>query len=229
MRAQTLRAVGPFGRAVERHHASCAIGSGVELDGHRVRLLSSSVSVPFQPGSTNPAVAWTISPRRPRLDLPSTRATRSAGSSTRSSVRPRQNSPGWMTNGSSLPISDLFGQVRRHVAQVDRADAVVVEDPERVTQAQVHRAGCTMAGSQGSTTSRRPSTSRRIVPSDIAEWTSTRGSLPGSLLAATRQHGRPDGGAVRARMAPRTAGVRMRTSRADRLLRIGVRALATAH
>ncbi len=41
------------------------------------------------------------------------RATMSSGSSTHSSVRPRQNSPGWMTNGSSSSTTDLLGQVAR--------------------------------------------------------------------------------------------------------------------
>src|SRR5436309_1938159 len=46
---------------------SCAISSpGYSLMGTLVRLLSSSVSVPFHPGSQNPAVAWTIRPSRPR-------------------------------------------------------------------------------------------------------------------------------------------------------------------
>jgi hypothetical protein len=42
---------------------SCAIGSPAHsLIGTRVRLFSSSVSVPCQPGSQKPAVAWTIRP-----------------------------------------------------------------------------------------------------------------------------------------------------------------------
>ena len=90
---------------------SCAIGSPAQsLIGTRVRLFSSRVRVPFQPGSQKPAVAWTISPSRPSEDLPSIRATMSSGSATYSSVAPRQNSPGWITNGSSSPI--VIGSVR---------------------------------------------------------------------------------------------------------------------
>ena len=90
---------------------SCATGRPAHsLIGTRVRLLSSSVSVPCQPGSQKPAVACTISPRRPSEDLPSIRATMSSGSETYSSVAPRQNSPGWITNGSSGAI--VIGSVR---------------------------------------------------------------------------------------------------------------------
>ena len=78
---------------------SWAIGlPGQSTIGTRVRLVISSVSVPLKPGSTKPAVACTISPSRPRLDLPSMRATMSSGSSTHSTVVPSTNSPGWMTN-----------------------------------------------------------------------------------------------------------------------------------
>src|SRR5947199_298402 len=40
---------------------------GQSLIGIRVRLVISSVRVPAKPGSTKPAVAWTISPRRPTV------------------------------------------------------------------------------------------------------------------------------------------------------------------
>ena len=46
---------------------SCAIGlPGQRMIGTRVRLVISSVSVPLKPGSTKPAVAWTMRPSRPR-------------------------------------------------------------------------------------------------------------------------------------------------------------------
>ena len=74
---------------------SWAIGlPGQSTIGTRVRLVISRVSVPRQPGSTKPAVAWTMSPRRPSELLPSMRATRSSGSSTHSSVRPRHELAG---------------------------------------------------------------------------------------------------------------------------------------
>ena len=106
-----------------------------------MRLVISSVSVPLKPGSTKPAVAWTISPSRPRLDLPSIRATTSSGISTYSCVRPSANSPGWITNGSSPSITTSSVRLRRRVAQVDRRGAVVVEHAERVAQPQVDRRG----------------------------------------------------------------------------------------
>ena len=49
---------------------SWAIGlPGHSTIGTRVRFVISSVSVPLKPGSTKPAVAWTMSPSRPRLLL----------------------------------------------------------------------------------------------------------------------------------------------------------------
>jgi hypothetical protein len=46
----------------------------------RVAMLDSSrVMWPSQPASMNPAVEWISRPRRPRLDLPSRRPTRSVG------------------------------------------------------------------------------------------------------------------------------------------------------
>ena len=45
---------------------SWAIGlPGHRMIGTRVRLVISSVSVPLKPGSTKPAVAWTMRPSRP--------------------------------------------------------------------------------------------------------------------------------------------------------------------
>ena len=93
--------------------------------------------MPLKPGSTNPAVACTISPSRPSELLPSIRETMSSGISTYSCVRPSANSPGWMTNGSLALDHDLLGEVRGRVAQVDRRGAVVVEDAERVAEPQV--------------------------------------------------------------------------------------------
>ena len=138
-----------------------------------------------------------------------------------------------MTNGSSCPIDDLLGQVRRHVAQVDRRDAVVGEDPEGVAQAQVDRRRLHHRRSHGSTTSRPSSTRRRSVPSEIAEWTSTRGSLPrlaACRAAAQAEHG---GAAVRSPRGPRAgaaAGWDAAAARTrDGLLRRGLLVLRTAH
>ena len=76
-------------------------------------------------------------PRRPRLDLPSMRATTSSGSSTYSSGAPEDELAG--VDDERLLVADLheLGEVLRRVGQVDRRDAVVVEDAERAAQAQV--------------------------------------------------------------------------------------------
>src|ERR1035437_9043292 len=71
---------------------------------------SSSVSLPFQPGSTYPAVEWISRPRRPSDDLPSSRATISSGSSTHSSVWPSTNSsPGW--RASRRWVDEIVGEL----------------------------------------------------------------------------------------------------------------------
>src|SRR3954471_22077231 len=149
---------------------SCAIGlPGHRTMGTRVRLVISSVSVPLKPGSTKPAVAWTMSPRRPRLDLPSMRATTSSGSSTYSSVRPRTNSPGWMTNDSSSPTSTssvrFCGGSARSMAAMRWLWKTRNELPRRRSTL----AGWTMSSSHGSMRTRPSATRRRIVPSESTE------------------------------------------------------------
>ena len=117
---------------------SWAIGRpGHSLIGTRVRLLSSSVSVPFQPGSQKPAVAWTISPRRP-----SERLALDAGDDVVRQLDPFLGAPEAELAGvddERLVLVDdhLLGEVARRVAQVDRGHAVVVEDAERVAEPQV--------------------------------------------------------------------------------------------
>ncbi len=149
---------------------SCAIGLPAQsLIGTRVRFVISSVSVPFQPGSTNPAVAWTMSPSLPKLDFPSMRATMSSGSSTHSSVRPRTNSPGWMMNGSTSVIAicsvRFVGGLARSIAAVRWLWKTRNVLPRRRSTL----AGWTMAGSHGSTLMAPSRTRRRIVPSDRTE------------------------------------------------------------
>ena len=80
-------------------------------------------------------------PEPAQLDLPSILATMSSGSSTRSSVRPSANSPGWMTNGSSSSMMTSSVRFDGRLAQVDRGRAMVVEDAEGVAQPQVDRGG----------------------------------------------------------------------------------------
>src|SRR5829696_1610070 len=146
---------------------SCAIGLVAHsLIGTRVRFVISSVSVPFQPGSTKPAVAWTISPSRPRLDFPSILATTSSGSSTHSRVRPSTNSPGWITNGSESVIAicsvRFVGGLARSIAAVRWLWKTRNVLPRRRSTL----AGWTISGSHGSTLIRPSETRRRIVPSD---------------------------------------------------------------
>src|SRR3954470_21653340 len=142
---------------------------GQSLIGTRVRLVISRVSVPAKPGSTKPAVAWTISPRRPMLDLPSMRATMSSGSATSSRVTPSTNSPGWMTNASSSVMAmcsvRFVGGSRRSIAAARWLWKTRNELPSRRSTL----AGWTRSGSQGSMRMRPSSTRRRIVPSDRTE------------------------------------------------------------
>src|SRR3954447_26956506 len=102
------------------------------------------------------------------LDLPSTRARRSSASSTHSAVRPRQNSPGWITKGSSAPTVTSsvrsFGGSRRSIAEVRKLWKTRNESPRRRSTL----AGWTIAGSHGSTTMRPSSTRRLMVPSERA-------------------------------------------------------------
>src|SRR5215218_5861912 len=199
---------------------SCAISSpGESLIGIRVRLVISSVSVPLKPGSTKPAVACTISPSRPMLDLPSMRATTSSGISTHSSVRPSTNSPGWMTNVSPSPTATssvrLVGGSRRSIAAARWLWKTRNESPRRRST----DAGWTSPASQGSMTILPPSTRRRIVPSERTECTPAiqpRSAVGHARAGVHRAHAR---GRERQRVAVRAA------PRAARKRRRGVRAL----
>src|SRR3954470_12730026 len=163
---------------------SCAIGRpGRRMIGTELKFASSSVSVPFQPGSQKPAVACTTSPRRPSELLPSMRATTSSGSSTHSAVRPRQNSPGWMTNVSPSSISTCSvssdGGSPRSTAVIRWLWKTRNELPRRRSTL----AGWTMPGSHGSMRMWPASTRRRIVPSDSTEVAVMRPSLAGRMDA----------------------------------------------
>src|SRR3954449_9045497 len=122
--------------------------------------------LPWKPASMNPAVEWISRPSRPSELLPSSRATRSSGSVTRSSVWPSTNSPGWRMNGSSPSTStgsvsssigfffssgrvederllalhlDRFGELVHRLADVDERIARVAKDPETAVDTDVHR------------------------------------------------------------------------------------------
>src|SRR4051812_33184862 len=115
--------------------------------------------------------------------FPSIRATMSSGSSTHSSVRPRTNSPGWMTNGSPSPTTTssvrFRGGSRRSIAVVRWLWKTRKESPRRRST----DAGWTRSASHGSILIRPSSTRRRIAPSESTETgpgPGTAPSVPGS-------------------------------------------------
>ena len=122
--------------------------------------------------------------------FPSIRATTSSGSSTHSSVRPRTNSPGWMTNGSASVIAicsvRFVGGLARSIAAVRWLWKTRNVLPRRRSTL----AGWTIAGIPRVDLDARPRrTRRRIVPSDRTE--------AGALMRVGSL------GAVVARAAPR--------------------------
>src|SRR5829696_3192895 len=165
---------------------SWAIGlPGQSTIGTRVRLVISSVRVPLKPGSTKPAVACTIRPRRPRLDLPSIRATMSFGSSTHSTVLPSTNSPGWITNDAESSICTCSVTPVGGSARSIAGSRWLWKTRNDVPSRRSTLAGWTSEGSQGRILIRSSSTRRRIVPSDRTEL------ITGGILAthpAGRRH-----------------------------------------
>ena len=109
-------------------------------------------------------------PRRPRLDLPSMRATRSSGSSTYSWVRPSTNSPGWMTNGSPSADLDVLGEVRAagRRGRSRRCGGCGRRGTSCPGAGRRWPAG-PCASSHGSMRTRPSATRRRIVPSERTE------------------------------------------------------------
>src|SRR5205814_750063 len=97
------------------------------------------------------------------------RAATSSGSSTYSSVRPRTNSPGWMTNDSSSRTSTsslrFCGGSARSMAAMRWLWKTRKELPSRRSTL----AGWTMASSHGSMRTRPSPTRRRIVPAERTE------------------------------------------------------------
>ena len=124
---------------------------------------------------------------------------------------PRTNSPGWMTNGSSAPISTCSVRLSRRLARSIAGDAEVVEDAERSGPGAGRRdAGWTIAGSQGSILIRPSSTRRRIVPSESTDVGIAGGSLR-LMLARLRVHrANACGGEQRRGVAVRAAAGRAR-------------------
>ena len=99
---------------------------------------SSSVSRPENPLSTKPAVEWISRPSRPRLDLPSSRATRSSGSS-HLLERLAQHELARVEDEGLVAVLDLdqLGEVVHRLAHVDVRVARVVEDAEAAVHAHV--------------------------------------------------------------------------------------------
>jgi len=134
--------VGPLGRSVERHERELRDGqSGPELDRD-----------PRQIGDLQgqrTLEARVDEPRGGVDDEPEAAEARFAFDSCHHVVgqphplqRPPQGElPGVDDEGRILVDHHLLGEIRRRLAQVDPGDPVVVEDPERVAEAQVHRGG----------------------------------------------------------------------------------------
>jgi hypothetical protein len=101
---------------------------------------SSSVRYPSQPGSTYPAVEWISRPRRPRLDLPSSRATRSSGSATRSIVA-EDELAGVQDEGLVAGHLHHLRQGRHLAPHVDVGIPRVGEDAELPVDVQIDRRG----------------------------------------------------------------------------------------
>jgi len=108
---------------------SCAIGlPGHRTMGTRVRFVISRVSVPWNPGSTNPAVAWTISPSRPSELLPSMRGT-------------EDELAGVEDERLGVGGPHHLGEVGEVLLHVDHGPGVAAEHEEAVIEAHVDRAG----------------------------------------------------------------------------------------
>ena len=89
--------------------------------GRLATFASSSVMWPSKPASMKPAVEWISSPSRPRLDLPSTRPTRSSGTPMRSSVDAEHELAGMQHERADRTRRDLdqLGEVLHVLLHVD--------------------------------------------------------------------------------------------------------------
>src|SRR4051794_11327804 len=134
---------------------------GHSLIGSVATLESSRVTWPSKPGSTKPAVEWISRPSRPRLDFPSSRATRSSGRRTRSSVDPSTNSPGCRMNGSCSSISTSSVRSCSFLTSMNDARLLRKTRKRRSTRTSTLD-GCSSDESYGSI-SIRPSSSRRWI------------------------------------------------------------------
>src|SRR3954470_1738811 len=137
--------------------------------GTELKFAISSVSVPLKPGSTKPAVAWTTRPRRPIDDLPSIRHTTSSGIWTSSWVRPRTNSPGWMTNSPWSSTSTCSVRSRGGFPRSIDWILWLWKTRNELPRWMSTDAGWIIDGSNGSITIRPLSISSRIVASERTE------------------------------------------------------------
>ena len=129
------------------------------------------------------------------------------------------NSPGWMTNGSSVGDLDLLGQVRRRrrAGRSPRRGGCGRRGTSRRGAGRRSPAG-PCAGSHGSIAMRPSSTRRRIVPSERTEV--------GGIGAKSASGRRPS--ALRAVVRSRAGDHRARARRRRRERRVAVRAAARA-
>ena len=176
-----------------------------------MRLLISSVSVPLQPGSTKPAVAWTISPRRPSSTL---------------ALDPGDDVVGQLDPLQRAPEHELAGVDDERLAarrpRPPRSGCAAARAGRSPSRGGCGRRGTSRPGAgrptpaapaPGPTARSRSgpsSTRRRIVPSERTE-VGTRGSPDSSAVglgARRRVTGRTRGGGERqrARRAGRGAG-----------------------
>src|SRR5581483_7419789 len=160
---------------------------GYSVIGIVFTLLSSSVMCPSQAGSMKPAVLWMRRPRRPRLDFPSTRETRSSARRMRSRVEPRTNSPGCRMN--AVPRSTSTSSV---MSSSGSARSMYGCRLERKTRKKRSRrmstlAGCTQSGSNGSMPMRPDATAARISRSERTTTTEY-----GVVESGKPEHGAPE-------------------------------------
>ena len=98
--------------------------------------------------------------------MPSSRATRSSGSATRSSVEPSTNSPGVEDEGAVVADLDQLGEVLLVLLRVDEAGGVVAEDAEVAVERRSTDDGWMRASSSGSMMMRPAASASRIERSE---------------------------------------------------------------
>ncbi len=119
------------------------IGTGARLQNSRVICAGS------QPGSMNPAVTCTSSPKRARELFPSSRPTSPLGTPTLSSVAPSANWPG----SSKVPCSEMLtSDISTGMLGSITAVLLLSKIKSLLSRCKSTLAGCTSAGLNGSIT-----------------------------------------------------------------------------